>query len=54
MGKYASDPAWSDITPLPTDEGGTHPLAQIAYSADYAETMSYLRALMAANEFSPR
>ncbi|KAK0282793.1 CAAX geranylgeranyltransferase alpha subunit [Friedmanniomyces endolithicus] len=54
MGKYASDPAWSDIIPLPTDEGGTHPLAQIAYSADYAETMSYLRALMAANEFSPR
>ncbi|TKA77603.1 hypothetical protein B0A55_03123 [Friedmanniomyces simplex] len=54
MGKYADDPAWSDLTPLPTDEGGSHPLAQIAYSADYEETMSYLRALMAANEFSPR
>ncbi|KAK4952061.1 CAAX geranylgeranyltransferase alpha subunit [Elasticomyces elasticus] len=55
MGKYSSDPTWADLTPLPTDEGSsTHPLAQIAYSPDYEETMSYLRALMAANELSPR
>ena len=54
MGKYADDPAWADVTPLPTDEGGPNPLAAIAYSEEYEETMSYLRAVMAANEFSPR
>ena len=54
MGKYADDPAWSDVTPLPTDEGGPNPLAAIAYSPEYEETMSYLRALMASNEYSPR
>ncbi|KAK5133077.1 hypothetical protein LTR08_008187 [Meristemomyces frigidus] len=54
MGKYSADPHWADVTPLPTDEGGPNPLAAIAYSDDYEETMSYLRAAMAANEFSPR
>ncbi|KAK3070167.1 CAAX geranylgeranyltransferase alpha subunit [Teratosphaeriaceae sp. CCFEE 6253] len=54
MGKYSDDPLWADVDPLLTDEGGDHPLAQIAYSAEYEETMSYLRAVMAANEFSPR
>ena len=54
MGQYADDPEWADVTPLPTDEGGPNPLAAIAYSEEYEETMSYLRAVMAANEFSPR
>ncbi|EMC91385.1 hypothetical protein BAUCODRAFT_326503 [Baudoinia panamericana UAMH 10762] len=54
MGKYSEDPKWSDIDPLPTDEGGPNPLAAIAYAEDYEETMSYLRAVMAANELSPR
>lgn len=54
MGKYSDDPAWADVVPLPTDEGGLNPLAAIAYSPDYSETMSYLRAVMAANEFSHR
>ncbi|KXL48601.1 hypothetical protein M433DRAFT_56742 [Acidomyces richmondensis BFW] len=54
MGKYSDDPAWSDVTPIPTDEGGPNPLAAIAYSDEYAETMSYLRAVMAVNEYSPR
>lgn len=54
MGKYAEDPTWSDVIPLPTDEGGPQPLAAIAYSDEYEETMSYLRAVMAANEFSER
>jgi protein farnesyltransferase/geranylgeranyltransferase type-1 subunit alpha len=48
MGKYSTDPVWSDIIPLPTDEGGPNPLAAIAYAADYEEAMSYLRAVMAA------
>lgn len=54
MGKYADDEQWSDVVPLPTDEGGNNPLAAIAYSEEYEETMSYLRAVMAANEYSPR
>jgi protein farnesyltransferase/geranylgeranyltransferase type-1 subunit alpha len=53
-GKYSSDPAWADITPLPPPSDGPNPLAAIAYSDEYADTMSYLRAVMAANEFSPR
>nr|POE63268.1 protein farnesyltransferase/geranylgeranyltransferase type-1 subunit alpha [Quercus suber] len=54
MGTYSSDPVWADVTPLPTDEGGPNPLAAIAYSSEYEECMSYLRAVMAANEFSTR
>jgi protein farnesyltransferase/geranylgeranyltransferase type-1 subunit alpha len=54
MGKYSDDPEWADIIPLPTDEGGPNPLAAIAYSDEYGECMSYLRAAMAANEYSTR
>ncbi|KXT08561.1 hypothetical protein AC579_8309 [Pseudocercospora musae] len=54
MGKYSDSPLWADITPLPTNEGGPNPLAAIAYSNEYAETMSYLRAVMALDEASPR
>ena len=54
MGKYSENPAWDDVVPLPTDEGGPNPMAAIAYSDEYAETMSYLRAIMAANEYSDR
>lgn len=54
MGKYSEDPAWRDVVPLPTNEGGPNPLAAIAYSDEYAEATSYLRAVMAANELSPR
>lgn len=54
MGKYSDDPLWADVVPLPTDEGGPNPLAAIAYSEEYGETMSYLRAIMASDEFSPR
>ncbi|KAF2212549.1 hypothetical protein CERZMDRAFT_84224 [Cercospora zeae-maydis SCOH1-5] len=53
-GKYSSDPDWADITPLPTDEGGPNPLAAIAYPEEYGELMSYLRAIMAQTEHSPR
>lgn len=54
MGKYSEDQEWADVIPHPTDEGGPNPLAAIAYSDEYGECMSYLRAIMAANEFSPR
>ncbi|EWC44616.1 hypothetical protein DRE_06605 [Drechslerella stenobrocha 248] len=50
---YSTNPAWADVTPLPQDDGD-NPLAQIAYSPDYALAMSYLRATMAANDHTPR
>ncbi|KAI1084109.1 protein prenylyltransferase [Whalleya microplaca] len=50
---FALDPDWDDVTPIPQvePEGA---LASIAYPDDYAESMSYLRAVMAAKEHSPR
>nr|OQO20006.1 hypothetical protein B0A51_12268 [Rachicladosporium sp. CCFEE 5018] len=54
MGKYSSSASWSDIAPLPLDEGGPNPLAAIAYTDEYCEAMSYLRAIMAATEHSER
>jgi len=54
MGKYTDDPAWEDVVPFPQDDGGPNPLAAIAYTDEYSEAMSYLRAVMADNELSPR
>ncbi len=53
---YSANPVWSDITPIPLDDGpGPGPaLASIAYSPRYATAMSYLRAVMASNECSER
>lgn len=53
MYSYSTDPAWSDIVPLPQDDG-VNPLSQIAYSEEYAEATSYLRAVMSKQELSPR
>lgn len=56
-GKYSSDPEWANVQPIPLNDGsdsGALPLATIAYAADYLEAMSYLRAVMAANEMSER
>lgn len=54
MGKYSDSPDWSDIEPIPQDDGGPNPLAAIAYTEEYSEAMSYLRAVMAKNEYSER
>ena len=54
MGKYSDSPDWADIVPIPQDDGGPNPLAAIAYTEDYSEAMSYLRAVMAKNEHSER
>ncbi|KAF3934044.1 hypothetical protein ABW19_dt0203180 [Dactylella cylindrospora] len=50
---YSNDPIWADVTPIPQDDG-PEPLAQIAYTSDYTLAMSYLRAVMAANDHSLR
>lgn len=54
MAPYSTDPQWADVTPFPQDDGGPNPLAAISYTEGYAEAMSYLRAVMAANEMSER
>lgn len=54
MGKYADSEQWQDIVPIPQDDGGPNPLAAIAYTEEYSEAMSYLRAVMAENEKSER
>jgi len=51
---YSDDPQWSDIVPLPQDDGGPTALATIAYTDEYREAMAYLRAVMAAMEHSER
>lgn len=54
MPYYAEAEEWSDIEPIPLDEGGPNALAAITYSDEYDEAMSYLRAVMAKNEMSER
>ena len=54
MGRYEELEEWQDIVPIPQDEGGPNPLAAISYTDEYAEAMSYLRAVMAVDELSDR
>ncbi|KAI9889815.1 MAG: CAAX geranylgeranyltransferase alpha subunit [Vezdaea aestivalis] len=51
---YSNDPLWADVVPIPQDDGGPNALATIAYSDEYSEATSYLRAVMAADEHSER
>lgn len=66
---YSTSEHWSDVEPIPLMEGPPQALpkpgeaiqpppppalATIAYSPRYREAMSYLRAVMAQNEFSER
>ncbi|GAB0138563.1 hypothetical protein EsDP_00006793 [Epichloe bromicola] len=52
-GSLVNDPEWDDVIPIPHSEPDDA-LAKIAYPDDYAEAVSYLRAVMAAQECSPR
>lgn len=54
--KYSTSELWQDVSPIPLQEPDSPAptLAAIAYSPAYSEAMSYLRAVMAANEFSER
>ena len=54
MGKYSGSEQWEDVIPIPQDDGGPNPLAAIAYTEEYSEAMSYLRAVMAQDEKSDR
>ncbi|KAI1816736.1 prenyltransferase alpha subunit [Poronia punctata] len=53
VGSFAKDPEWDDVIPIPLAEP-EGALAVIAYPEDYAEAMSYLRAVMAVKEHTPR
>eukprot|EP00761_Pharyngomonas_kirbyi_P014748 gb/GECH01014778.1/.p1 GENE.gb/GECH01014778.1/~~gb/GECH01014778.1/.p1 ORF type:complete len:309 (+),score=54.56 gb/GECH01014778.1/:1-927(+) len=46
-------PEYSDITPIPQDDG-PNPPAPIAYTQEYKEIMDYLRAFLQADELSQR
>lgn len=50
---FSTDPTFSDVLPLPQDDG-LRPLAQITYPPAYVDSTSYLRALAQREEFSPR
>ncbi|KOS17051.1 Protein farnesyltransferase/geranylgeranyltransferase type-1 subunit alpha [Escovopsis weberi] len=52
-GSLADDPEWDDVAPIAYDEPADA-LARIAYPDAYAEATSYLRAVMAVDEHSPR
>lgn len=54
MGRYALSEKWEDVVPILQNDGGPNPLAAIAYTDEYSEAMSYLRAVMAKNEMSER
>ena len=54
MGGYSDSEDWNDIVPIPQDDGGPNPLAAIAYTEEYSEAMSYLRAVMGIDEKSDR
>ncbi|KAI8334285.1 hypothetical protein BC941DRAFT_432577 [Chlamydoabsidia padenii] len=50
---YSQRPEWSDVTPLPQDDG-PNPLVPIAYSSDYIDAMDYFRAVTKNNEKTER
>lgn len=54
MVQLSDSPVWKDVIPIPQDDGGPNPLAAIAYTDEYSEAMSYLRAVMAKDEQSER
>ena len=54
MSYYSESPEWQDVVPIAQDDGGPNPLAAIAYTDEYSEAMSYLRAIMAKDEKSDR
>ncbi|KAK4219225.1 hypothetical protein QBC37DRAFT_436789 [Rhypophila decipiens] len=50
---FGQNPEWDDVTPLPHEEP-EKALASIAYPAEYAEAISYLRTVMLSKEYSER
>ena len=54
MSNYEGTEEWADVVPIAQNDGGPNSLAAIAYTEEYSEAMSYLRAVMAKNEMSQR
>ncbi|KAG8909768.1 hypothetical protein FRC02_007588, partial [Tulasnella sp. 418] len=50
---YSQRPEWADIEPVPQADG-EYVLVPIMYPADYKEAMDYFRAIVKAQEYSPR
>ncbi|KAK0635338.1 hypothetical protein B0T17DRAFT_485575 [Bombardia bombarda] len=52
-GEFRQDPEWDGVEPIPQVEPEAA-LATISYPEEYAEAISYLRAVMLQKEYSPR
>ncbi|TPX56111.1 hypothetical protein PhCBS80983_g04786 [Powellomyces hirtus] len=50
---FSDRPEWADVTPVPQDDG-PNPLVPIAYAPNYADAMSYFRAVLATTDRSKR
>lgn len=50
---YQSNPSWRDVTPLPEPEFSAS-VVRIAAPPKFTETLAYFRAIVAADELSPR
>ncbi|KAF8331276.1 uncharacterized protein EI90DRAFT_3123445 [Cantharellus anzutake] len=51
---YGEKPEWSDISPVPQDEGSFVPMAPIIYGDEYKDATNYFRAILKKGEQSKR
>lgn len=50
----SSNPHWADVVPVPQDDGPDPIPVRILYTPEFSSAMSYFRAVVLSQEFSPR